>query len=205
MKYKGLLLDFGGVIADEGYREGLYILADKYKIDRIEFFKRCADLIYDTGYIIGKSSQKAYIKSIEDTFKIKINKLEFEKIIIDSFKIRKSILDIVTMVREQNVISAILSDQTDWLDRLNEKYDFFRYFDFIFNSYYIGMGKRDRRLFRYVADKLSSKPEELLFIDDQQPNIDRALIEGLNAVCLTDVNDITGFLNDTFLKNKEIN
>lgn len=195
---KGLFLDFGGVIADEGYKNGLFNIADRFGIEKEVFFKKCADLIYETGYIIGKSNQKEYFDSIKRHFSIRFEDSEFEKIILTSFKIRTPILEITREIRKLNIITAILSDQTDWLDKINEKEDFFRYFDFVFNSYHIGMGKRELKTFYYVAERVSLKPDEILFIDDQMPNIEKAKQVGINGVCLTDEKEIIDYLIKNF-------
>jgi len=198
--YKGLFLDFGGVIADEGYREGLYKIAKRYNIDPDIFFKRCADLIYETGYITGESSQGVYFDEIRKTFGIEIDDEEFENMILNSFRIRGAILETVDRIRKRGIITAILSDQTDWLDRLNRKFNFFRFFDYVFNSYHIKMGKRDEKTFLYVADKTGLSPSEIIFIDDQIPNVERAMRTGMNAVCLTIENEIIDFLKKNFLE-----
>ncbi len=196
---KGLFLDFGGVIADEGYRDGLFLIAQRFNIDREIFFRKCADLIYDTGYITGDCSQKEYFGAIKAFFNIKIEDSEFEKLMLTSFRIRRKILECVETIRKKGIITAILSDQTDWLDKLNEREDFYRYFDFVFNSYHIKMGKRDVNTFGYVAEKVSLKPSEIIFIDDQRPNIERAIQSGMKGICLTEEDEIIDFLRKEFL------
>ncbi|MGC8926687.1 MAG: HAD-IA family hydrolase [Myxococcota bacterium] len=196
---KGLFLDFGGVIADEGYRDGLYKVAQRFNLNGKEFFTGCADLIYETGYIIGRCSQKEYFDSIRNYFKIQIDDNMFEQMILNSFKIRRPILEIVQKIREKKITTAILSDQTDWLDKLNKREDFFHYFDFVFNSYFIGMGKRDINTFRKVAQMASLNPGEIIFIDDQLPNIERANKAGIIGICLGDEGEILEFLQKEFL------
>ena len=45
-------------------------------------------------------------------------------------------------LRRGGFLTAILSDQTDWLDRLEARHHFFGHFDRVFNSYHLGKGKR---------------------------------------------------------------
>ena len=61
---------------------------------------------------------------------------------------------------------ALLSDQTDWLDELNQQDPFFQHFDHIFNSFSLKKSKRDASLFEDVAGRLGVKPREILFVDD---------------------------------------
>ncbi len=72
------------------------------------------------------------------------------------------------------MIVGILSDQTDMLDKLDARFDFFKWFDYIFNSYHMAKGKRDVSLFGDIAGLLKTPPNRILFIDDDPGNIERA-------------------------------
>lgn len=196
---KALLLDFGGVIADEGYREGLFEIARRYNLNTHQFFRRCADLIYETGYITGKCDLGEYVRAINKHFNIDIDPLQFDHTILESFRVRDSILNIVDEVRKRGFLTGILSDQTDWLDKIDARYNVFRHFDFVFNSFHIGMGKRELKTFYFVAETMSIRPEEILFIDDQMPNIEMAKKAGIMAVCLTDEIEIYEFIKSRFI------
>jgi putative hydrolase of the HAD superfamily len=52
----------------------------------------------------------------------------------------------------------------------------------VFNSYHIKKSKRDKSVFRDVCSKLGFKPHEVLFIDDNLGNIQRAQEEGLKTI-----------------------
>jgi putative hydrolase of the HAD superfamily len=69
---------------------------------------------------------------------------------------------------------AILSDQTNWLDELDDRDDFFKEFDYVFNSFHLGKGKGDPSLFTDVAQKLGLPCERILFIDDNEAHVARA-------------------------------
>ena len=79
-------------------------------------------------------------------------------------------------------ITGILSDQSQWLDDLDKQYDFFKEFDVIFNSYHMGKGKKDPALFDEISIKLGIKSSEILFIDDNEGNIERARAKGWNTI-----------------------
>jgi len=54
-----------------------------------------------------------------------------------------------------------------------------------FSSHQIGVMKPDRRAFEQLIDKLCVMPEEILFLDDYQMNIDTARELGMQAVKVT--------------------
>jgi glucose-1-phosphatase len=60
--------------------------------------------------------------------------------------------------------------------------DFYSYFDKIYYSHQIGLRKPHREIFEYVLHDYGIKPEETLFIDDTEININTA--RSLNINCL---------------------
>ncbi|MDE7410762.1 MAG: HAD family phosphatase [Paramuribaculum sp.] len=52
------------------------------------------------------------------------------------------------------------------------------YFDGVVRSYEAGVMKPDMKIFRTVIDRFGIKPEETLFVDDSQANLDAAAIMG---------------------------
>jgi FMN phosphatase YigB (HAD superfamily) len=79
-------------------------------------------------------------------------------------------------------MGAILSDQTNWLDELNQSTPFHHHFDYVFNSYHLKKTKRDPSIFRDVCTLLGLRPKEVLFVDDNLENVKRAARQGLRAI-----------------------
>jgi putative hydrolase of the HAD superfamily len=102
-------------------------------------------------------------------------------------------LDLVKKLKANNIKVGILSDQTDMLDKLDKKYDFFKLFDYIFNSYHMGKGKRDPSLFDDIVQALKTEPDRVLFIDDDIGNVDRAKQKGWKGIQYVDRD---GFIKD---------
>ncbi|MDD3954056.1 MAG: hydrolase, partial [Lentisphaeria bacterium] len=68
-------------------------------------------------------------------------------------------MEAVTKLKSGNFIVGILSDQTDWLDVLNSRFDFFKHFDDVLNSCHPGKGKRDKSLFDDISGLLNGTPD----------------------------------------------
>ncbi len=178
----GVLFDFGGVLAEEGFREGLMAIARKGSTDPDIFFNTAAETAYETGYVRGEAEEADYWRALRETTGIVGSDEEFREEILSRFVLRPWMIDIVRAVRSQVLTVAILSDQSNWLDELNEKYDFFNEFEAVFNSYALGKGKRDPSLFADVSASLGIAPPRLLFIDDSEDHIARARSKGLKAI-----------------------
>ncbi|HVN22352.1 MAG TPA: HAD family phosphatase [Syntrophorhabdales bacterium] len=193
---KALVLDFGGVVADEGFREGLKAIAGNNGLDPDKFFVMARDLIYDTGYVTGKVDEHAYWEALRLKIKIRNDDNELRKEILNRFVLRREMFDEITRVRTAGVTVALLSDQTDWLDELNDRESFYHYFDHVFNSFYLKKSKRDGTIFRDIAARLRLRPEEILFIDDTPGHLERAQAQGWKTLRFTSVADFKQALKE---------
>ena len=95
-------------------------------------------------------------------------------------------LALVRRLRTAGYLTAILSDQTNWLDELDGRYRFKEAFDHVYNSFYLGKGKRDPSLYVDVAADLGLPAGVLLFIDDNLGHVNRARAAGWEAMLFTD-------------------
>ena len=60
MQIRAVLFDFGGVIAEEGFREGLYAIAERFGLDRKLFFQLANEAVYNSGYVTGTGTEKDF-------------------------------------------------------------------------------------------------------------------------------------------------
>ena len=60
-------------------------------------------------------------------------------------------------------------------------------FDVLVWSYQLLMAKPDPAIYRYTLEKLGTRPEETLFIDDRQENIETAAALRIKALLFTNV------------------
>ena len=80
---------------------------------------------------------------------------------------------------------GILSDLTIFdKERLNRQVDLSQY-DYVFLSYEFGMKKPDMEIFEAVQKQLPFEPQNILFIDDRQDNIESAQKMGWNTFQVT--------------------
>lgn len=201
LNIKGVLLDYGGVLAEEGFREGLKAIGRVNGLSPDEFFELGATLVYKTGYVVGASDEAAYWRLLRDTTGIKGTDEDLRREILDRFVLREWMVPIVRSLREQGLKLAILSDQTQWLDELDERDGFFKEFDAIFNSFHLGKGKKDPEVFLDVAARLGLQPSELVFVDDNPGNIERARSKGLHGILFTDRESFVAELHELGLLN----
>jgi putative hydrolase of the HAD superfamily len=183
---KAVLLDYGGVIAEEGFRNGLIAMAREQGLDTNTMLGVARRVVYESGFVLGWGTEEAFWASMREDAGLRGSAPELTKRILDGFMLRPWVIDRVRQWRTQGYITGILSDQTHWLDQLNERDHFFEYFDHVFNSYYMGKGKRDPGLFYDIAERLSLSPAGILFVDDIRNNVERAKAAGWQAILYVD-------------------
>ena len=193
---KAVLFDFGGVLADEGFHNGLVAMAREQGLDVQGMPNAAMRAVYDSGFVLGRGSAADFWALMRERTGLQGEDAALTKRILDGFIIRPWMIELVRGLRERGYITGILSDQTDWLDRLDEKYHFSDAFDHIFNSYYMGKGKQDPSLFTDIAATLALAPSAILFVDDNADNVARACEMGFQAIQYVDRESVKELLPD---------
>jgi putative hydrolase of the HAD superfamily len=183
---KAVLFDFGGVLADEGFRDGLGAIANEQGLDPAATHRAGMDAVYDSGYVVGTGAESDFWNLMRLRTGIRGEDAALTAQILPRFTIRSWMLELVRRLRARGLVTAILSDQTEWLVRLDAQAHFLREFDQSFISYQMGKGKHDPTVFDDVLRALALQPPQALFIDDASDNVQRARSRGLQALLYTD-------------------
>ena len=182
IKIQAVLFDFGGVLAEEGFRDGLLKLAEEQGLDKQAMPEEGAKAVYDSGFVLGKGTAGEFWNLMRVRTGLSGDDDFLTKTILDGFVMREWMIELVKKLHVDGYVTGILSDQTHWLDELDQKYHFFTAFDHVYNSYYLGKGKQDSSLFLDVAADLQLQPSAILFIDDNADNVARAEAKGWRVI-----------------------
>jgi putative hydrolase of the HAD superfamily len=183
---RAVLFDFGGVLAEEGFREGLKEIARRHGRDPEEIYQLGAEAVYDSGYVLGRGSEADFWDLLCRRGGLPAFEAGFSREILRRFVLRPKMMAAVSALRRQGYLTVILSDQTDWLEQLNARDNFFGEFDRVFNSYRLGKGKRDPSIFDDTLRSLAVAPQQALFVDDNAGHIERASARGLKTILFRD-------------------
>jgi putative hydrolase of the HAD superfamily len=186
---KAVLFDFGGVIAEEGFREGLMAIGKKNNLDPERFFADVDRLIYETGYLIGRTDEASFWNTVRKKTGITGSDGELREEILRRFILRPEMLAYADRMRANGLRAAMLSDQTNWLEEIDRKTPLFGHFDMVFNSFRLHKSKRDPSVFRDVCSALGVRTDEVLFVDDNINHIKRAESEGLRTIHFTTIGE----------------
>jgi len=182
---KAAFFDYGGVLAEEGYHQGLLAIATRHHLPGDPFFATVTEVIYGCGFVNGRTDEHHFWQLVREQTGITGSDTELTSEIITRFVLRPKMIEAVRALRRQGLKLYILSDQTDWLERLDRRDHFFAEFDQICNSFRLGKTKRDASLFRDMTDRFNLAPAAALFIDDNPGHIERAKAQGWQAHLFT--------------------
>jgi len=195
-KIQAVLFDYGGVLAEEGFSNVLEALATEQNLAVHNMTQQGMQAVYDSGFVLGKGSESDFWSLLRERTGLHGDDAEHRGRIMDAFAIRPWMLELVAELRRQGYITGILSDQVDWLNRLDARDHFYSYFDHVYNSYYMGKGKRDPSHFIDVAADLGLEASAVLFVDDNKSNVDRAESVGMKGIQFVDRNTFMQQLKD---------
>lgn len=185
-KVKWAVFDYGGVLAEEGFREGLYAIAGQEGLAPEYVFETARATILSCGYLVGKALEETFWRAFRDETGISRSDHYLRNEIISRFVLRPWMLELVSEIRTRGVGTAILSDQVNWLDELDVRDGFFQYFDRVYNSFHVNISKNDPSIFEELVQWVNCAPGDIVFIDDHPGHIKRAGSRGLNTVLFTD-------------------
>lgn len=180
---KCVLFDIGGVLVDWHMSWITYEVSKRFDIDENlisdGFSKYLNDL--DSGKIEEKefwnkiasdsnsSSLKENTESLWDTY--------FRK----NAKINHNIIDLSKIIGAKYT-TGIISNIEKVTHNVVDDWKILDNFEYKFMSYEIGFSKPDSRIYQHVINKLPFDPENMLFIDDKETNVDAAIDSGLNSI-----------------------
>ncbi len=185
-----VLFDFGGVLADEGFRDGLAAIGRLSGLDEEEVVRRGHELVVTTGYVTGRVGEGCWWEALRAAAGIRGEAERLRREILERFTLRPRMLEGVGRLRERGFTVGILSDQTNWLDELDGRHGLYGRFDYVFNSYHMGKSKNDPGHFDDVLKLLNRQGRQVLFIDDSAGHVDRARNRGWAAMLFRNEGDV---------------
>ena len=181
-----ILIDYGGVLAEEGFRDGLAAIARETGLNLEKDVPEAYEMAWTTGLVLGKCDEAAFWRAFRRATGITRDDAWLTGMCLSRFVLRPFMLEAVDRARAAGLRAAILSDQCRWLEALDARDGFFAHFDAVFNSYRYGVTKREAAFFQVALRELGAAPETTLFIDDAPRNVAMAASLGLRTILYRD-------------------
>ncbi|MFA5026223.1 MAG: HAD family phosphatase [Candidatus Shapirobacteria bacterium] len=153
----------------------VYVLA---KSDEMSKFKK------------GIISEVDYWSYVQQEFDTKISLEEISQLFMDSYQVNPNVVEIVKKVRKLGIKTCICTNNYPTrINALNKKFNFLNNFDVQVFSYQVATMKPDIEIFQSLVEKSGCQPNEIIFADDKQSNVDAALSLDINAFLYTNFPD----------------
>lgn len=86
-------------------------------------------------------------------------------------------------LKQHGIRTAILSNMGDSvLENIQREFKWIENFDVLVWSYQLRLAKPDARIYLHTLEKLGTRPQETLFIDDKRINVDAATALGIKSI-----------------------
>ncbi len=186
-----IFFDVGGVCLTNGWdhisRQKSTIL---FSLDYEEMEKRHKPLF--KKFERGKLTLDEYLDQVVFFKKRNFTRQEFKDFMYSQSRPFDSTLKLLKKLSSGDKYQlATLNNESRELNnyRVNE-FGLYKYFSCFFSSCYMGVRKPEPEIFYKALHILHRKPEECLYIDDREENIQAARSSGMNAVLLEKPEDL---------------
>jgi putative hydrolase of the HAD superfamily len=183
---RAVFFDFGGVLAEEGFRQALIDIAGEAGRDPAEIVPAAYEMAWTTRFVVGGCDEAGFWQAFRKATGITADDAHLTEVVLSRFVPRPYMFALADAVRGLGLKTAILSDQTEWLARLDAKHDVFSHFDQVFNSYHHGTSKREAAFFELALAAMDVTAGESLFIDDAAHNTELAARLGFKTLLYRD-------------------
>lgn len=185
---KAAIFDFYGVIQTDE----VLVWAEKQSVE----FPNLRQVVDEASYKIDLDhiTLEEYFQELASAVNRPVATVKKE--LNEEIKINQPLLVIVDQLRESGVKTAILSNDGSSLIAYMKEHNISEHFDQVFVSGELNMMKPDARIYKYVIQQLQVEPQEAIFFDDRQSNVDGAIRAGLQAQVFTSNNQVRNLLTD---------
>jgi epoxide hydrolase-like predicted phosphatase len=178
----------------EVYLYGMYQferhLAPKLNLTR-EDSKRIFDIPELKEFFNGRLTEEEYfIKAIEKS-KIDVSVDLLKKAVRKNFQEIEGTREIIEKLSKNGYKLGLLSVHTrEWIDHCEKKFNYHKLFHSVMYSFEVQVCKPDKLAYQHILKKLDSKPQECIFIDDYDKNIESAKELGINVILFKNPNQL---------------
>lgn len=178
-----LFWDVGGVMLTNGWdRASRRQAVDKFGLDWEDFQDRHELLVND--FETGRLTLEEYLDRAIFYRPRSFRKEDFKAFMFAQSKPQPQALAIVKhLVRSNNHLMATLNNESLELNRYRiEQFGLREYFEAFFSSCFLGVRKPERAIYRLASQITQKPPDQCLFIDDRELNLECARLLGMRTI-----------------------
>lgn len=171
---KAIIFDLAGVIISDGYWSWLNeFVADIEK--KKEFFLKQGDLV-DSNEITVEEHEKAMAEAASVEWKTVWPEVK-KRLVIDW-----EMITLISKLKRQYKIGALSNFPKEWFEEIFTENKLQNYFDTLVISSINHVIKPQKEAYQIVLNLLEVEPQEAIFIDDREKNIQGAKVIGIDSI-----------------------
>ncbi|MFH1833195.1 MAG: HAD family phosphatase [Candidatus Levyibacteriota bacterium] len=185
---KAIIFDHGGVLSNYLAPGVIAYASKKLSVPRKKFLKALSK--YKPSFQKGEISEKEFWQKITTGLNLPMPKVRsfWLDAVLSTYNPRKDIFLLVKQLKKQGYKIALLSNtELPVANYVKEKK--WENFDLFIFSCEVGMIKPDKKIYKLALEKLNVMPEEVVYIDDKEKNVQGAINSGMHGILFTTKNN----------------
>ncbi|MCJ8312615.1 MAG: HAD family phosphatase [Saccharospirillaceae bacterium] len=184
---KVVVFDVAGVLLKETWIKTMQTLLNDNSLTKSDVFELWQKEECFHQYETGQLNTQQFVCLAKQALNIKLDDQTFSHIfnemIVEPFKQSEQVLNTI----KQNYKLAILSNTNPLhFEKIQSQYTIYQPCDYLFLSHQMGVMKPSKQIFNTMLDTLNCRPNEVMFFDDNQPNVAAARQLGIQSELITE-------------------
>lgn len=177
--------DLGGVVLTNGWDvHARRRAAEHYHLDWDHFGERHE--MVGADFEEGRVPLDEYLEAVVFHRRRDFSRDDFRRFMFDQSQANPDTLNIVEALADEYRLATLNNESYELNLHRIERFGLRKYFTAFFSSCFLGVRKPDRKIFRVALQITQRAPEECVFIDDGELNVECARRVGLNAIRFED-------------------
>ena len=182
---KNVIFDAGRVlVTDVPLKRIAEELSQKSSMSGVELHSYLYPNEHWTKLTLGQISEDEYWEHFLEASKVDVDKKALKEKVRTALRPIADNVKLIPLLKDRYQLAILSNHAKEWSQFMREEFDFFRYFQQIIFSCDVGLRKPDPRIYRLALEKLGSRPEECLFVDDKTRNTNGAEEIGMKTITL---------------------
>tara|TARA_Y100000310_G_C20464904_1_gene707141 strand:- start:290 stop:895 length:606 start_codon:yes stop_codon:yes gene_type:complete len=182
---KAIIFDWGGVCCSGADQFSAPVLVNHFQLPAIEINRKALDI--ENEFIKGKITKDEFWQQMIERLQVQeiTNKEEIKDHYFNSYSINQDVLDLAIKLKENYQVLLLSNLNEEMGPNIEKKHNIREIFDPVIFSYEVKLMKPGEEIYKLTLNKINCKPEETVFIDDSQANIDAANKLGIKGIKFT--------------------
>lgn len=178
---KVIILDYFGVFTRPGtFTKVIHEYSEKYGLDE-EKFRKLRRELWDKARV-EEISEGEFWKRLVKGMKIPVPLEKMRVEWYNYFEPVRETFNLVTRLKKRYRVVLITNTLREWFGFWKDRFSLDEVFDVILTSFEEKVAKNGKEIYLVALRRLKVKPEECVFVDDKEENLETARKLGMNVI-----------------------